>query len=71
MYICIESPSTDLATTVTASSRQSITSHSSHRLSGGSRVGIDGVANLPPPFVGLAVKAQGLEAALCSFPVFN
>ena len=39
--------------------------------SGGFRVGVVGVASPPPPFVSLGVKAQGLEAALCSFPVFN
>ena len=37
--------------------------------SGGSRVGVVGVAT--PLFVGLGVKAQGLEAALRSFPVSN
>ena len=38
--------------------------------SGGSRVGLWRLQP-PPPFVGLGDKAQGLEAALCSFSVFN
>ena len=38
--------------------------------SGGPRVGVVGDATLPH-FVSLGAKAQGLEAALCSFSVFK
>ena len=67
MYICIESLSTDPATTVTASSRQSTTSHSSHRLSGGSRVGIVGVANPPPLLLASQLKHKVLKPHCAHF----